>query len=135
MIAFLPLAGIGMAEFGRSRGAGAVAEALVERVRAEDVVVHEGALENTGSVLLALARPVRVVDGLQSNVAYGATFSDARETFWDEARLLREWQGGGRRFLVTATAPQESVVRRLPPGRLHLLARSGGHRLYANLAD
>jgi hypothetical protein len=135
MIAFLPVAGAGMAEFGRSRSAAPVAEALARRVGTEDVVVHEGALENSGSVLLGLARPVRILNGLQSNLAYGATFPDARETFWDEARLLQEWQGGRRHFLVTATAPERSIVRRLPPGQVHLLARSAGHRLYANLAD
>lgn len=52
-----------------------------------DVVVHEGALENTGSLVLALDRPVRIVGGTRSNLAFGATFPEAREILWDTERL------------------------------------------------
>jgi 4-amino-4-deoxy-L-arabinose transferase-like glycosyltransferase len=135
MLAFLPAAGIGMAAFAEIRSARPVVEALVGRARPNEVVVHEGALENSGSLLIALGRPVRVVNGLRSNLAYGATFADSRETFWDEARFRQEWAARERRFLVTVVAPGQSVVRRLPRERVHLLARSGTHWLYSNLAD
>ena len=39
-----------------------------------DLVVHEGAIENSGSMLLVLPGPVRVVDGLVSNLGFGSTF-------------------------------------------------------------
>ncbi|MBI1736752.1 MAG: glycosyltransferase family 39 protein [Candidatus Rokubacteria bacterium] len=137
MVLFLPVvAGVGMAEFARVRSARPVTETLLRRAGPADVVVHEGALENSGSLLLALGRPVRVVNGLHSNLAYGATFPDSRDLFWDDARLAREWEAAGpRRFLVSVVAPERSVVRRLPPGRVHLLARTGTHWLYSNLAD
>jgi hypothetical protein len=133
MVAFLPVAGQGMAEFARLRSAEPVIEALLVRGGAAEQVIHEGALENSGSLLLALGRPVRVVNGLASNLAYGATFADSRDLFWDEARLQREWAAPGRRFLVSVVAPGRSVAGRL--GRTHLIARSGTHWLYSNLAD
>lgn len=136
MVAFLPaIAGEGMAQFARARSARAVAEALAVRLRPGDLVAHEGPLENSGSVLLLLAEPVKVVNGLHSNLAFGATFPEARDIFWDSPRLQRAWSEPGRRFLVTSVPPQRSVVRTLPPGATHVLAQGGGRWLYSNVAD
>jgi hypothetical protein len=100
-----------------------------------DLVVHEGALENTASILLTLREPVRVVNGRPSNLRFGATSPEARDLFWDEARLLAAWAEPGRRFLVSSVDPRHSVVRLLPPERVHVLVDANGRRLYANLAD
>jgi 4-amino-4-deoxy-L-arabinose transferase-like glycosyltransferase len=135
VIAFLPLAGEGMAEFARIRSAQPIAEALVKRLGPADLVIHEGTLENSGSVLLALDRPVRVVDGLQSNLAFGATFPEARGVFWDTARLQAAWQEPGRRFLISVVGRRHSVVHALPPGSVHLIAEAGGRRLYSNVGE
>ncbi|MBI2205035.1 MAG: phospholipid carrier-dependent glycosyltransferase [Candidatus Rokubacteria bacterium] len=135
MLAFLPAAGVGMGIFADVRSLQPVANALTARARPTDLVVHEGALENSGSLLIALGRPVHVVNGLRSNLAYGATFADSRDVFWDTPRLVREWSGRERRFLVSITEPDASVVRWLPADRVHLLARSTTHWLYSNLAD
>ncbi|HEV8586962.1 MAG TPA: glycosyltransferase family 39 protein [Methylomirabilota bacterium] len=134
-LAFLPAAGDGMAQFARSRSARTVTEALVLRLKPGDQVVHEGPLENTGSLLLALDRPVTVVNGLQSNLAFGATFPEGRDRFWDGPRLAREWTKPGRRFLVTGVAPERSVVRTLPPAAVRLVARGGGRWLYTNVEN
>ncbi len=134
-LAFLPAAGDGMAIFARSRSARTVTEALVARLAPGDQIVHEGPLENTGSLLLAVNRPVTVVNGLQSNLAFGATFPEARDRFWDGVRLAQEWPKPGRRFLVTGVAPDRSVVRTLPAGSVHLVAQGGGRWLYTNLEN
>jgi 4-amino-4-deoxy-L-arabinose transferase-like glycosyltransferase len=133
MIAFLPTAGEGMAQFARARSARPLTEALARRLGPADRVVHEGPLENTGSLLLTVRRTVPVVDGLQSNLAFGATFPDAREAFWSVARLREAWAGGGRCFLVTTVAPERSVAATLQPR--HLLAQGGGRWLYSNAPD
>jgi 4-amino-4-deoxy-L-arabinose transferase-like glycosyltransferase len=134
-LAFLPAAGDGVAVFARTRSARAVTEALVLRLQPGDQVMHEGPLENSGSVLLAIDRPVTVVNGLQSNLAFGATFPEARDRFWDGARLVQEWPKAGRRFLVSGLAPDRSVVRMLPPGTVHLLTHGGGRWLYGNVEN
>ena len=135
MVAFLPVAADGMTTFARTRSSATVVDALARAAGPGDVVVHEGPLENTGSLLLRIAGPVRVVDGLQSNLAFGATFADARDLFWDAPRLQAAWQGPGRMFLVSGVDPERSVVRGLPPGRVHVVARGGGRWLYTNLAN
>jgi 4-amino-4-deoxy-L-arabinose transferase-like glycosyltransferase len=134
MIAFLPIAGDGMAAFARGRSARPVLEALVRRLGPADEVIHEGPLENSGSLLLVVPR-VRVVKGLQSNLAFGATFPEGRDVFWDTGRLRAAWLQPGRCFLVSTIEPRHSVVNELPPGSAHLLATGGGRWLYANVGE
>ncbi|HEY7435473.1 MAG TPA: hypothetical protein VIE41_10075, partial [Methylomirabilota bacterium] len=95
----------------------------------------EGALENSASVLLHVAGRVRVVNGRLSNLAFGATFPDGRDTFWSADRLRQTWAGPGRVFLVSVVKPDASVVRTLPPDSVHLVIEAAGRRLYSNLAD
>ena len=134
-LAFLPLAGDGMAQFAQSRSMRPITEALVLRLAPGDTVIHEGPLENGASVLLSLDRPVFIVNGLQSSLGFGATFPEARGRFWTGARLQEEWTKPGRRFLVTRLDPRRSVVRTLPPGTVHPIAAVGGRWLYANVGD
>jgi hypothetical protein len=135
VLAFLPIAGNGAAEFARVRSARPIAEALAARMTPGDLVMHEGSLENSGSVLLRLDVPIPVVDGLQSNLAYGATFAEARDVFWDAPRARQAWATPGRHFLISVVAPERSVVRALPAARVHLLVDHGGRRLYSSQPD
>jgi dolichyl-phosphate-mannose-protein mannosyltransferase len=132
---FLPLAGNGMAEFARLRSVRPVAEALAMRASPGDLIMHEGSLENSGSLLLQLPVPIPVVDGLQSNLAYGATFPEARDVFWDAPRAREAWAKPGRHFLISVVSTERSVVRAFPPERVHLLIDRGGRRLYSNEPD
>lgn len=132
MIAFLPVAAEGFTSFARSRSVRPVTEALALRAGAADVLAHEGALENSASALIALGRPVKIVNGLQSNLAFGSTFPEARGVFWDTRTLARAWAGEQRVFLLSTVGPARSVVRELPRERVHLLASGGGRWLYSN---
>jgi len=130
MMAFLPMAAEGMAIFARSRSARPIVAELTRRLGPDDVVVHEGPMEGTGSLLLALTRRVYIVDGLHSNLAFGATFPEARDVFWTPSRLQEVWRRPGRCFLVSTIEPSRSLARSLQPA--HLLAEGGGRWLYAN---
>jgi 4-amino-4-deoxy-L-arabinose transferase-like glycosyltransferase len=133
MIAFLPMAGEGMTQFARSRSVRPIAEALLLRGAPADRVIHEGSLENSASLLLRVPGPVGIVHGRLSNLAFGATFPEAREIFWDPSRLEAAWTGPERCFLVSTVAPARSVVRALAP--VHLIAHAGGRWLYSNRKD
>ncbi|HEX5816432.1 MAG TPA: glycosyltransferase family 39 protein [Methylomirabilota bacterium] len=130
--AFLLVSGKGLEGVASVRSAARIETALLERLRPGDVVVHEGPLENSASMLLRLRRPVPVVDGLQSNLAFGATFPDARPLIWDRAQLAEAW-GAGTVFLVSVVAPERSAARELTP--VTLVAAAAGRRLYTNFAD
>jgi len=133
MLAFLPLTVDGLALVARSRSVAPMAEVLRHKADPQDVLVHEGALENSGALFLYLDRPVKVVDGLQSNLAFGATFPEAREVFWSRERLRARWDGRERVFLLSVVKPEKSVVREFPPASVHLLSQGGGRWLYSNL--
>ncbi len=135
VLAFLPGAGRGVVEFARGRSSQPIVVALASRAQPANPIIHEGSLENTASMLLTVRRPVHVVNGLMSNLAFGATFPDARDVFWTPARLREVWQGPERTFLVSVVDPAHSVVLDLPPERVHLLAANGRRRLYSNLGD
>ena len=132
MLAFLPLVSQGFTLLARSRSAQPITTLIKQAAGPDDVVAHEGSLEQTGSLVLAMDRPVRIVHGMRSNLAFGATFPESRELFWDTARLRQAWQGRHRVFLVTIVKPESSVVRELPAGSAHLLLDTGGRRLYSN---
>ena len=132
MLAFLPISAEGFALFARSRSVRVVAQGVALRVAPGDVLVHEGPLEKSGAWLMEVDRPVKVVGGLLSNLAFGATFPEARDAFWDAAQLESAWKGQQRVFLLTGKRPEASVVRALPSGSVHLLQDGGGRRLYSN---
>jgi 4-amino-4-deoxy-L-arabinose transferase-like glycosyltransferase len=132
MIAFLPVSVEGLSLFAKSRSVRLMTDAILLRIGPGDVLAHEGALENSASALLRLDRRVQIVNGLQSNLAFGATFPEARSVFWDRAALVRAWQGDRRVLLLSASAPAKSVVRELPPNRVYLLVEGRSRRLYSN---
>jgi 4-amino-4-deoxy-L-arabinose transferase-like glycosyltransferase len=132
MIAFLPLSGEGFTLFASSRSVAMMTDAIQLRLGPTDVLAYEGALENSASGLLRLDRRVQIVNGRQSNLAFGATLPEAQALFWDTADLARAWAADRRVFLLTASTPARSVVRELPPARVHLLHEGGGRRLYSN---
>jgi 4-amino-4-deoxy-L-arabinose transferase-like glycosyltransferase len=134
-IAFLPaIAANGMTQFARSRSIRPLTAALVQRLKPGDLVVHEGAIAASASILLVVPRPVHVVNGLYANLARGA-LPDTRDIFWDSPRFEQAWASPGRHFLISAVDPARSAVRALPPSGVHLIAEAGGRRLYSNLAD
>ena len=127
MVAFLPVSANGVTQFARVRSARPIAEALAVRLRPGGIVVHEGPLENSASLLLSVPEPIRLVNGR-------ATFPEARGRFWDSPQLQEVWRGASPVFLVSVVSPERSVVRSLPPGSVHLIIAAGGRRLYANVA-
>ncbi|MBI3625301.1 MAG: hypothetical protein HY215_04020 [Candidatus Rokubacteria bacterium] len=109
-----------------------MAELLRAQARPQDLILHEGPLENSGGLVLYLGRSVKVVDGRQSSLAFGATFPEGRDVFWDRADLRARWGGRERLFLLSGVKPERSVVRGLDPKSVHLLLKSGGRWLYSN---
>jgi hypothetical protein len=132
MLAFLPVTVEGLTLVSKSRSVKPMAEALSLKAGPEDLLVHEGALENSGALFIYLRRPMKIVDGLQSNLAFGATFPEAREVFWDRERLRASWGGRGRVFLLSVVKPEKSVVSVFPPASVHLVSHGGGRWLYSN---
>ena len=96
----------------------------------DDLLVHEGPLENSGALeWYAMRRPV-IVDGRRSVLGFGAERPEARDVFWNAARLREAWTSGRRVWVVSVRSPARSVVADLPGARL--LAVTGGRALWVN---
>lgn len=132
VVAFLPVTSKGMTLLAEARSPRPIIEFLTRTVESGDIVVHEGAMENTGSVVFALGQQVKILNGLHSNLAFGATFPEGRDAVWNVEQFQREWAGPRRVFLISVEAPAGSVVSGLPGEQVRLLLEAGGRRLYSN---
>jgi 4-amino-4-deoxy-L-arabinose transferase-like glycosyltransferase len=129
MIAVLPAVGAGLAAVAAQRAVRPLAVEVARHAGPDDLIVHEGPLENSGALeWYAQRRPV-IVDGRRSVLAFGATFDGAADVLWERERLRQAWDGH-RVWLVTVRAPARSVAAELPGARL--VAEAGGRRLYVN---
>jgi 4-amino-4-deoxy-L-arabinose transferase-like glycosyltransferase len=126
----LPSAATALALVSAHRAVKAIAEEIGRGAGPDDVVAHEGPIENAGALEWYSGRRPVVVDGRRSVLGFGASRAESREAFWDGARLGRAWQGPRRVWLVTGRPSARSVVAGL--GEVRLVAASGGRRLYVN---
>ena len=126
----LPSAAAGLNLVSAHRAVAGLAAEVRRRAAVEDVVAHEGPIENAGALEWYSGRRPVIVDGRRSVLAFGATRPEGRDAFWDGRRLSEEWRGPGRVWLVTGRPPQLSVVAGLADAEL--VAAGGGRRLYVN---
>jgi len=133
MLAVLPASGSAIALVSEHRSVRRVAHVLTANARPDDVVAHEGPIENSGALEWYSGRRPVIVDGRRSVLGFGATRADARDVFWDGARLRAAWEREGARvWLVTIRAPDRSLAASLPGARL--VVAGGGRWLYASPA-
>ena len=130
MLGMLPAVAVGLGAVAIQRAVRPVASEVANRAGADDVLVHEGPLEDSGALEWYAGRRPLIVDGRRSVLGFGATLDTAGSIFVDEPALARLWQGGRRVWLVTTRAPDHSVARSLPGARMVLAA--GGRVLYVN---
>jgi 4-amino-4-deoxy-L-arabinose transferase-like glycosyltransferase len=107
-----------------------IAQEIGRRASPDDVVVHEGPIENAGALEWYSGRRPLILDGRRSVLGFGADRPEARGRFWDDSTLAAAWSGPARVWLVTARPSDQSVVSRLPGARL--AAEDGGRRVYVN---
>ncbi len=103
---------------------------VARRAGPDDLVAHEGPIENSGALEWYGGRRPVIVDGTRSVLGFGAVLGGAGDRFWDAARLRAAWGGGRRIWLVTIRAPERSVAATLPGARL--VAAGGGRWLWVN---
>ena len=129
MLALLPLVAAALSLVSAHRAAQGMGLELVRRARPGDLIVHEGPLENSGALEWYSGRRPVILEGQKSVLAFGARRRDARDAFWDAARLATAW-GTARVWVVSVRPPEASVVAALPGSRL--VFADGGRWLWVN---
>ena len=132
VLVWMPLVGSAGSLMAESRSVRRIALEVSRRAGPTDVVVHEGPIENSGALEFYTGRRPAILDGRVSVLGFGATFPEARDTFWERPRLAEAWRGPQRVFLLTTRAPTKSAVGDLPPSAVYRLAAQGGRVLYSN---
>jgi hypothetical protein len=130
LLLVLPSMAAGLGASATARAVQPLAHTLRAQLAPGDVVVHEGALENSGAFeWYSGVRPI-IVDGRRSVLGFGATRPDAADSFWEREQLASAWTGARRVWLITGRSPSVSVASALTDARL--VASAGGRRLYVN---
>jgi 4-amino-4-deoxy-L-arabinose transferase-like glycosyltransferase len=107
-----------------------LARSVARQAGPDDIVAHEGPIENSGALEWYSGRRPVIVDGQRSVLGFGAERPESRDMFWDADRLRQEWTSGRRVWVVSVRSPGRSVVAGLPGARL--LGVAGGRTLWVN---
>jgi 4-amino-4-deoxy-L-arabinose transferase-like glycosyltransferase len=134
-ILLLGLVGKTLAVVSEYRSVKPLAALILQRLGPDDLVLHEGPLENSAGLTFYTGRQIHVVNGRRGDLEFGSHFPEAEGLFWEEAEVLRLWPGARRIFLVTDRPPEHSVLRLMPPQVRHLFGHEGRRWLYTNWTE
>jgi 4-amino-4-deoxy-L-arabinose transferase-like glycosyltransferase len=130
MVATMPGVSRSLRVVVKNRAVRDLAERVAQLAGPEDVLAHEGPIENSGALEWYSGRRPVIVDGRRSVLGFGAERPESRELFWDADRLREAWTSGRRVWVVSVRSPGHSVVAGLPGARL--LGAGGGRTLWVN---
>jgi hypothetical protein len=130
MVATMPGVARSLGVVVRHRAVRDLAQSVARQAGPEDVVAHEGPIENSGALEWYSGRRPVLVDGRRSVLGFGAERPESRDLFWDAARLREAWTSGRRVWVVSVRSPAHSLVADLPGA--HLLGVAGGRALWVN---
>jgi len=130
MVATMPGVARSLGVVASSRAVRDQARSVARLAGPEDVLAHEGPIENSGALEWYSGRRPVIVDGQRSVLAFGAERPESRDMFWDVDRLREAWTSGRRVWVVSVRSPGRSMVASLPGARL--LGVAGGRTLWVN---
>jgi len=130
MVATMPGVARSLGVVASSRAVRDLARSVARLAGPEDVLAHEGPIENSGALEWYSGRRPVIVDGQRSVLAFGAARPESRDMFWDADRLREAWTSGRRVWVVSVRSPGRSMVASLPGARL--LGVGGGRTLWVN---
>jgi hypothetical protein len=112
-----------------------IAGLILQRLGPDDLLVHEGPLENSAGLPFYTGQQVLIVDGRRGDLDFGSRFPEAAGMFLAAEELPRLWSGARRLFFVTDRPWDQSALRLIEPAGRHLLGREGRRWLLTNRAE
>ncbi len=95
-------------------------------------IIHEGLLENSGGLVFYTGKRIEVFNGRGGSLEFGARQPQADEVFLDRKRLLEQWRGPRRVFLVSRYPYDGSIAKDLPRDESIPMGKFGSRWLYMN---
>jgi 4-amino-4-deoxy-L-arabinose transferase-like glycosyltransferase len=105
---------------------------ILERLAPDDLLIHEGPLENSAGLAFYTGRQLHVVEGRRGDLHFGSRFPEAAGLFLSGDELARLWSGHRRMLLVTDRPVDQSVLRLIAPPARHLIGHEGRRWLFTN---
>jgi 4-amino-4-deoxy-L-arabinose transferase-like glycosyltransferase len=105
---------------------------ILQRLHADDLLVHEGPLENSAGLTFYTGRQVHVVDGQRGDLHFGSRFPEATGIFLGGEEFAALWRGRRRIFFVTDRPADQSILRLITPQTRHLIGHEGRRWLFTN---
>jgi 4-amino-4-deoxy-L-arabinose transferase-like glycosyltransferase len=105
---------------------------ILQRLHADDLLVHEGPLENSAGLTFYTGRQVHVVDGQRGDLHFGSRFPEATGVFLGGEEFAALWRGRRRIFFVTDRPADQSILRLITPQTRHLIGHEGRRWLCTN---
>jgi len=112
-----------------------VAAMILPRLGPNDLVIHEGPLENSAGLTFYTGQRVHVVDGRRGDLDFGSRFPEAAGMFLEAEDVRQLWSGSQRIFFVTDRPLECSALRLIEPTARHLVGREGRRWLLSNRAE
>jgi hypothetical protein len=114
------------------RSVAPLAHRIMEHLHGDDLLVHEGPLENSAGLTFYTGKQVHVVDGQRGDLHFGSRFPEATGLFVGGEALVSLWQGPHRIFFITDRPLDESVLHLIAPHTRHLIGHEGRRWLFTN---
>lgn len=112
-----------------------IAATILWQAGPDDLLIHEGPLENSAGLPFYTKRQILIVDGQRGDLDFGSRFPEAEGLFLRGEELPQLWQGRRRVFFVTPLPPGQSLLRLIKPKDRHLIGQEGGRWLFSNRAN
>ncbi|MHB1022998.1 MAG: ArnT family glycosyltransferase [Acidobacteriaceae bacterium] len=127
MVAFLIAAHMALVTFSPVLSSKVLADAIAPELQPQDLVAINGEYESGSTLGFYLQQQVHILNGRNSNLWYGSFFTDAPAIFETNASIAAKWASPQRIFLWTEPDNIPAL-----PGRIFVLAESGGKEMISN---
>ena len=132
MVLFLHAARLAMAVFDPYLSSRPLAEALIQAPPGR--LIEDDAYYTFSSVFFYANRTALLLNGRQTNLAYGSDAPDAPKVFIDDADFAQLWRQPERYYLLVEGPSMPRIEKLASKPDLHVVAESGGKYLLTNHA-
>ena len=109
-----------------------LARELTTVLQPDDQIAIFGDIRVAPGIAFYAHRNVLLYDASESNLQYGARYTDAPKRFFDDSDFSKLWEGKSRVFLVVPEEHLQEVRDRLPANSIWEFASTGGKAVYMN---
>lgn len=110
----------------------AIAQAIKQSYKAEDIIVINGEYESGSSINFYTEKPVIMLNNRTANLEFGSKFPDAPKRFIDDKEFLEYWDSNKKLYVVMVQEVAPDFQKLLGERKFYEVVNLGGKYLYSN---